>query len=369
MTRPLSQKMRFLTFTSIALLGFVHGYNLNPAYLAPYSTIENDPLSFTAFFQYFFSNGILRFRIPILFIISGYLYAQYDAKPYWERTSRRFVTLIVPYLLWSAIGLLLTYTLQQFPLTADIVFRAGIDQMGDNRPYAEIGWKGVIYRWLVMPVSYQLWFIFVLFLYNAAYPIFRFMVLKFPWVWFLATGFLWFTLFNVRHLEGQGMFFFSIGIWLQKRQVNIEKAPKWFSLGLCWIFFVGVCLVKTFIAFEFEPGTAATKMTLTILYHLAVVSGIMAVWFSADKIAAWWMQQEGLNDSTRYSFFIFGLHVPLLAYVMRFALDLMEGFRFSRFTAFLLAPALVIVLCIAIGHLVKRVSPRFYSLLTGGRGL
>ncbi len=368
MTRPLSQKMRFLTFTSIALLGFVHGYNLNPAYLAPYSTLENEPLTFTTFFQYFFSNGFLRFRIPILFLISGYLYALYDAKPYPERTKKRFVTLVVPYLLWSAIGLLITFLLQQFSFTADIVRRAGIDQMGDNRPYTEISWQGILFRWLFMPISYQLWFILVLFIYNAAYPVFRYMVDKFPWFWFLATGFLWFTLFNIRHLEGQGMFFFSIGIWLQKRQVNIENVPKWFSLGLCWIFFTGICIIKTFIAFEFEPNNMATMVTLTVLYQLAVISGILAIWYSTDKIAAWWMRQEWLKDSTGYSFIIFGLHVPLLVYVMHFALDLLGDFRYARLTAYMLVPVSVIICCIGIGHLLKKFTPGFYTLLTGGRG-
>jgi fucose 4-O-acetylase-like acetyltransferase len=360
--------MRFLTFTSIALLGFVHGYNLNPPYLAPYTTLENEPLTFTTFFQYFFSNGFLRFRIPVLFLISGYLYAYYDSRPYGERTKKRFQTLIIPYLLWSAIGLLITFLLQLFPFTADIVFRAGIDQMGDNRPYTEIGWGGMIVRWLLVPISFQLWFIFVLFLYNAAYPFFRFMIIKVPWIWFLITGFLWFILFNVRHIEGQGMFFFSLGIWLQKRQVNIEKEPKWFSLGLCWIFFLGVCLIKTFIAFEFEPNTMATQIILTVFYHLAVLSGILAIWFSVDKLATWWMRQEWLKDSTSYSFFIFGLHVPLLIYAIRFALDLMGDFRYARLTAYMLVPVMVIVLCIAVGHFFKRFTPRFYALLTGGRG-
>jgi len=332
------------------------------------ATLENEPLTFTTFFQYFFSNGFLRFRIPVLFLISGYLYAYYDSRSYAERTKMRFTTLMVPYLLWSAIGLLITFVLQQFPFTADIVFRADVDQMGDNRPYTDIGWDGIILRWLLVPISFQLWFIFVLFIYNASYPIFRFMIQKVPWIWFFFTGFLWFTLFNARHVEGQGMFFFSLGILLQKRQVNIEKEPNWFSLGLCWIFFLGVCLMKTFVAFEFEPNTLPTQITLTVLYQLTVVSGILAIWFSVDKVSAWWMQQEWLKDSTGYSFFIFGLHVPLLIYVMQFALDLLSDFRFGRLTAYFLVPVLVIIFCIFLGHLLKRFMPKFYALLTGGRG-
>lgn len=367
MTRALSQKMRFLTFISIALLGYVHGYNLQNTYLAPWSTMD-EPLTFTTFFEYFISNGFLRFRIPILFLISGYLYAQYDNKPYGERTKKRFVTLIIPYLIWSAIGLLVTFALQQFSFTAAAVEATQLDQLGDNRPYTEIGWKGILFRWLLVPISFQLWFIFTLFVYNVLYPAIRWMVLKLPWVWFAITFFLWFTLFNVRYIEGQGLFFFSLGIWLQKRQINIEKEPRWFSLGLAWIFFLGTCLVKTFIAFEFEPDTLATIWTLSIIYNLAVISGVIAVWFSVDRLAAWWMSHEMLKDSAAYSFFIYGFHIPLLAYVMKMVLIVLGSWPFARLFSFIMVPFAIIVFCILIAIALKNSVPRFYRLLTGGRG-
>ena len=102
----------------------------------------------------------------MLFMISGYLYALYDHRSYGMQMKNRFVA-VIPYLLWSAGGLLLTFLLQQVPYTADVVRQAGIDQYGDNRPYAEIGWNGVLARWIVRPISYQLWFIASLFIYNA----------------------------------------------------------------------------------------------------------------------------------------------------------------------------------------------------------
>ncbi|HMP91709.1 MAG TPA: acyltransferase [Phnomibacter sp.] len=369
MNRQLSLKIRFLTFISIALLGFVHGYNLTNPYLTPYATVEHDPLTITTFIQYFFANGFLRFRIPILFLISGYLYALYDYKPYWQRTKHRFVTLLVPYFIWSAIGLLITFLLQQFPYTAHIVASAAIDQMGDNRPYSEIGWHGIIIRWAFAPISYQLWFIYVLFVYNVLYPLFRLMVIRFAWPWFILTGFLWATFFNIGFMEGQGLFFFSIGIWLQKRLISIDKEPKWFSLGLCWIFFIGVCCVKTFIAFEFEPGNRATFITLSILYQLTVVSGILAIWFGVDKLAQWWMQRPWLKQSANQAFFMYGLHVPLLVYIMTMVLQLLQGWALARLIAYILVPAVVMIVCISIGNLLRRIAPAIYNVITGGRGV
>lgn len=367
MTRALSQKMRFLTFISIALLGYVHGYNLHNTYLSPFSTVD-EPLTFTTFIEYFFANGFLRFRIPILFLISGYLYAQYDNKPYGERIKKRFMTLMVPYFIWSAMGLLVTFLFQQFPFTAHAVQATQLDQMGDNRPYTEIGWKGILIRWLLVPISFQLWFIFTLFVYNAIYPLIKWLLQKAPWIWLGITFILCFTFFNVRYLEGQGLFYFSLGIWLQKNQINISREPKWFSLGLAWIFFLGLCTMKTFIAFEFDLQATPTYITLSVLHNLTVFSGILAIWFSVDRLAAWWMQQEVLKESASYSFFIYGMHIPLLAYVMKMVLIGFGSFAYIRLGAYFIVPFFIILFCIGLAYLLRRFIPGFYRLATGGRG-
>src|SRR5215218_4105667 len=76
-----SLKFRFWAFVSMVLLVYVHGYNLDQTYLQPW-TIPGHPMTVTAYFEYFFANGILRFRIPMLFVISGFLFAMQDHKPY-----------------------------------------------------------------------------------------------------------------------------------------------------------------------------------------------------------------------------------------------------------------------------------------------
>ena len=61
--RSLSDKFRFWSFVSMALLVFVHGYNLEPRYLQPWTTPQAE-LSAGNFVQYFFANGVLRFPLP-----------------------------------------------------------------------------------------------------------------------------------------------------------------------------------------------------------------------------------------------------------------------------------------------------------------
>ena len=139
----ISQKFKFYSFISMLLLVFVHGYNLANSYLQPFTVVQ-EPLTITTFTEYLLANGIFRFRIPMLFIISGYLFAAHDAKPYALRMKKRLRTLGIPYLFWSAFALLLTFLWQQFPVTAQAVSQAQLDQMGDNRPYTEMGITDII---------------------------------------------------------------------------------------------------------------------------------------------------------------------------------------------------------------------------------
>ncbi|MBS4066918.1 MAG: acyltransferase family protein [Chitinophagaceae bacterium] len=374
MNRSLSQKFRFFTFVCIALLAYVHGYNLRDTYLNPFSTVD-EPLTFTAFFEYLFANGLLRFRIPMLFLISGYLYALYDHRTYKQQLQSRFRTLIIPFLLWSALGLLFTFTLQQIPFTADIVLKSNLDQLGDNRPYTEIGWKSIIQRWLTAPIAYQLWFLTTLFVFNLLYPAIRWLVIKVPYIWLPLTFIYFILIFHLPFIDSRGLFFFSMGVWIQKKNFSVEVQPKWFSLGLCLITFIGLSVIKTFMAFELEPfdfRTASifnsTAIILTLLHQFSVIAGILAMWFGADKIIHKIMKQEWFHKVSGYSFFIFGMHVPLLPYVMTWAMLTFSFLPLHRLILYLLVPLAVLMVCIWIAGLIRKLMPKVYLVLTGGRG-
>lgn len=366
MNRFLSQKFRFYSFICIALLLFVHGYNLQEGYLTASSFVK-EPLTFTTFIEYFFANGILRFRIPMLFIISGYIFAMLDNKPYGVTIKKRFITLIIPYFIWSAVGLLITYLWQQHPVTAKAVLDSQMDQLGDNRPYSEIGWKGILIRWILVPISFQLWFIRSLFVYNLLYPIFRWLVARYPLLWFSLMLVLWVTFFNLILFEGQGLLFFTLGIWLQKNKFPVDKKPFWYSQYLAWLCFIGFGVIKTFMAFELEP-TNANAWVLVVLYAGTVIAGLPAVWFGLDAVVKWCVQRQWFVWLSAFSFVIYGLHVPLIEYVTTLMLAYLKPIPNYRLIVYLLAPVTVFMFCVAAGALLRRVLPAVYKVATGGRG-
>jgi len=80
----------------------------------------------------------------MLFIISGFLYALHDNRPYKQRTKKRLRTLLLPYLIWSAAGFAFTYVLEMFPYTRSIIETSQIVQIDDSRTLLHD------YRWYEM---------------------------------------------------------------------------------------------------------------------------------------------------------------------------------------------------------------------------
>ena len=190
-----------------------------------------------------------------------------------------------------------------------------------------------------------------------------------PYIWLPFTFLLFFVaVINVPFVDFRGLFFFSFGVWLQKRNISLEKEPAWLSVGIAFIAFIGLSVIKTFMAFELEPNTIPTFVILLVMHQLSVLTGILAVWFSADPLVTWIMNKEWFQRASRYSFFMFGLHVPLLPYVMKWALMNTAMLPNYRLLCYLVVPFLVLCFCIWIGSLLRRYIPRLYLLTTGGRG-
>jgi fucose 4-O-acetylase-like acetyltransferase len=367
-----SKKFRFWSFISMVLLVFVHGYNLDIRYMQPW-TIPGQPLSLTTFTEYFLANGIFRFRIPMLFIISGFLFALHDQKSYKQRTNKRLRTLLVPYLLWSAIGLLFTYLLESFPSGRDLVSGSHIVQIDNARQLLhDYHWYELLVRWILIPVPYQLWFIRVLLIYNIAYPAIRWCVTNriARWIFFPVALLMWLGTMGFVFFEGEGLLFFSLGVWMQKTDFSVESPARWLRPVWWGIVFVALASIKTFLAFEGKVylGNGIFPV-LTILHKMVIMSGLIACWYGLDRLVGWCMEKRWFAWLSAFAFMIYAMHAPLVAYLINPVLSFLEPLPGTHFLAFILLPMTIILFSIGVGALLRRISPSIYSLLTGGRGL
>jgi fucose 4-O-acetylase-like acetyltransferase len=372
LTPFLSNKFKFWAFVSMVLLVFVHGYNLNLRYLQPWTT-PDEPLTVTTFIEYLFANGLFRFRIPMLFIISGYLYALHDQTPNNERLGKRVRTLLVPYLIWSALGIALVYAFELFPYTRQLVIDSHVVQIDNERMQVhQYHWYETIACWLFFPVSYQLWFIRVLLFYNIAYPAIRWCVIhqQWRWVFFGFVTLLWLSTAGFIIAEGEGLLFFSLGVWIQKTNFSIKSPARWLKPFPWMVIFLSFAMIKTVLAFKGVDWLGSSvHPIITLLHKFTVVSGLVACWFGLDKCVVWFMKQNWFVWLTSFSFIIYATHAPLVAILINGMFQWLNFVNGYRLIAFALLPMAIIVGSVAIGGVLRTFTPKFYSLLTGGRGV
>jgi len=351
---------------------YIHGYNLDQRYLQPWTTPQ-EPLTLTSFTEYFFSNGIFRFVIPMLFCISGYLYAIRDDQPYTQRTKKRLRVLFVPYLIWSAAGFLLVYILEMFPYTRMLVANSHLVWISNTRLLLhDYHWYEILARWVLIPVPYQLWFIVVLTVYNIAYPALRWCVLHpiIRWIYFTVVIFLWLTTFGTVLVEGEGLLFFSLGILMQKINFNIETAPRLLNPFAWGIAFIVLCAGKTWLAFKgFAFMGNAVFPLLSLIHKLAIMCGLIAAWYGSSRLAGWCMRYKWFVWLSGFSFIVYVVHAPAVAIAIDGAFAWMHYMYGYRILTYIFLPAVIIMASIAFGVLLRWLSPRLYSIATGGRGL
>jgi fucose 4-O-acetylase-like acetyltransferase len=352
------------------LLLFVHSYNLNLRYLQPF-TIVDEQLTFNSFIQYFFSNGLFRFFIPMLFSISGYLYATHDGRSYGYSIRKRFRSILLPYLIWSAVGLLLTYAIELTSYGRGIVETTHLLELSNHRILLhDYKWYELLARWILLPVPYQLWFLRVLFIYNLLYPVLRYCILNYTKVFFLLAILFWLSEFQLLLIEGEGLFFFSLGIWIQKRNFNIREPNKWLR-PLPWaLALVILAAIKTLLAFKGFPILGDKVFPLMLVLHkLMVFSGFITAWFGSDRLVTYCMAKRWFVWLSAFSFTIYGLHAPLVAYAINAIFPSVQQVYEYRLITYLFLPIALLIFCVGIGVLARTLLPKFYALATGGRGI
>jgi len=383
----LSAKFRFWSFVAMVLLVYVHGYTIEPRYLQPW-TQPAEPLGFTSYFEYLFANGLLRFRIPMLFAISGFLFAMHDAQPHGARVKKRVRTLLLPYLLWSALHIGILFLMETDPTMRGWVANSGIAYTAENQLLVHDASLGqLVQRWIFAPLPYQLWFIRSLFMLNLLYPLLRWVINhpKGPKVFFIVVPLCWlfgYLLFFVQinsqlpymligMLEGDSLLFFVLGIWLQKSAFNIQSPSPWLR-PLPWaLLALASALAKTWLAFEgqhLQIGEAVFAL-MAFLHKITIAGGLVAAWFGCDPLVRWCMARPWFVWLSAFSFIIYAFHAPLVAVLIDPSIRLFAGLPEPQLWAYLLLPLALIAASVLLGAGLRRFAPAVYSLATGGRGL
>lgn len=353
MSKYLSRKIKFISVFAMFAIVFVHAYNYKEP-LSPTATIK---YGFNPFpmFEYFFSNGLFTFAVPLFFIISGFLlFIKYQntLSGYLHIIQKRSYSLLVPYVAWSIISGAAVFILNNYDNFKRISF------IKENAVPLD---RCFVY--LIKPPAFQLWFLQQIMLLVVLAPIIYvlvkytrgFILIPFGVLWALNLDFV---------INTQGLFFFSVGaafaIFGKARNVT-RRENRLMTVLVCAAWLLLSISLTLLAAAESEM-----RVLMHIIYKLNEIVGIVGIWFVFDHIVKRINHKKGMLLASAHLFFVYALHEPLLHISNQLAL-IPDSSHSGHFVLYICLPISIISICIIFSMMIRKIMRPIHSLLTGGR--
>ena len=358
MNEYLSDKLKAISFVLMIMVVFLHSYNLEIKLNSQIIAVDQ---GINSFIQNFICKGITTIAVPLFFLISGYLFflsVKNNFLPeFKKKVGNRVKTLAVPYILWSGYGLLLIFALQTIPISRPFFYNELVIDYSLSKLFSTI---------FIHPIPYQLWFIRDLMILVVLTPIW-YKLLKNLKLYVLALFLItWFIEFDYVFFSHEALFFFITGSYLGLNKINpqhLNLKKRSITLLVLWLFL-------TFIETSLMYFNYNHEWLIIAVHKIEILVGITALWSIYD-----FYFEDKTRDITRikayflfqFSFFLYVSHEPLLS-IYRKALNYVLGHsELESFLVFLLAPLITICTSIVLGFYIKKILPKFYFVISGGR--
>lgn len=350
----LSRKIKILSLFAIIGVVYIHSNSAEPRMQLPGSVIAGD-LHINSFVQFFIANGLARFCIPLFFCVSGFLFFRPGAgdgiQRFLVKIAKRLKTIVLPFLIWSLIGFSLTRLMLHVPF-----YEASV-------PFPKATFLHFIKTLHLTPFSVHLWFLvhlFILMLFG--YPIFLLLKTRLVYAAFAGVFYFWLRGDNQLYfISTDALLFFMLGGFFAVRGINMNykiSRNRTLALLLTWVLLL---IVKTVLAY---------RWSMPWFHQLTVLLGLLCVWFCYDHFVQSKQRLSGrLEKIADHSFFIYAAHAPLLGMSIGSLLNYFGQSPATSLASFVIVPPLFIAGLVLISSLLRKASPAFYGILTGGRGV
>jgi fucose 4-O-acetylase-like acetyltransferase len=301
------------------------------------------------------TNAITCVAVPLFFLMSGFLLYVKESE-FFENLKKKCRTILLPYFLWAILVIFFLFIAQGFSFTKPYFATLIV------RNFSPIDWIGVFLGHFGKfaepsghPLVYQFWFLRDLFVLNLLFAIIKKIIDLCPGGVFVLLFLLWAGGINIYIVSTGALFFFALGYYIVKYKVDYKHIDNIKTSDIVIMYMI---TILTSIFF---------RERITIISAINIITGIMffiRLSYSfiktekAYKIFSWLEQ---------YAFWVYATHGIVIAAMTKISIKIMpmnDGWLLVNYFGVTL---LCIFILVCIGKIFRRISPKIFSILTGGR--
>jgi hypothetical protein len=319
---------------------------------------------FNSFVVFFFHSAV-----PLLSMISGWLFFTFLPEDAWASLSRRMrgrvTSVYLPMCGWNLFYLAIVYTM--FRLHPDSPTFSHATRFGiDFHHPTVMAYINSVFAITSNPIGFQFWFVRDLFVTAIFGPVWWFLIQRAPWVTAVVLGILWLSgVHSYVFLRLDVPFFFYMGAILHQKQLRIDVPLRLTVIAMtCFVLLAALrALAPLLVAF---PDHVAPHW-IDVATRTMRLFGVIGCWgviyrLSLTRFGAWLSTYGGV------AFFVHSAHWPLESIVKEALRHVITGTSTPALLLhYILSVTLTITICMTLALTLARFSPRLFSLMNGGR--
>jgi fucose 4-O-acetylase-like acetyltransferase len=292
--------------------------------------------------------------VPLFFLISGFLLYIKEQK-FFENLKKKCKTILLPYILWNILVIIFFYIAQSFSFTKPYFVTTII------RDFKLIDWidafvgKFTEAREYKYPLVYQFWFLRDLFVLNLLFVIIKKIVDLCPGGALVLFLILWVGGINIYIVSTGALFFFALGYYIVKYNINYKHLDNIKTSDMAIMY--AITIITSLFFREKISIISAINIIVGIMFFVKL-SYSFTKEIKVYKILAWLEQ---------YAFWVYATHGIAIAVMVKLSVKIMPMNGGWLLVHYFIVTLLCIFALLGIGIIFKKIFPKTFSILTGGR--
>jgi hypothetical protein len=294
--------------------------------------------------------------VPLFFLFSSYFLYIKEQK-YVPTMRKKCWTIVLPYILWHILLIgfyfivsTLSFTKQYFSPEKSIALWDVMDWLK-----AFVGDYSDMESVISFPFIYQFWFLRDLFILNVFFVLIKKLIDKFPLGIFVLSSILWINNIRIYIVSPEALLFFVFGYYIVKYNISIKNIDQIKIFDFSIIYGITINLEYLFIR------------SMPILHNVNIIIGCMFFL----RISQYFIENIKLYKTLawleKYQFVVYAIHGIIIPQLLKIYIRIVPLNGVYIFLGYFFMILFGIFVSLVFGIVLKKIFPKLYGILTGGR--